>query len=232
MCIEQDWHKGISVSKNNIKMDEENKAKVISISLPAGPPKAGGSCNPDACKFCWKQCYSRLMAARRKNTLEAYQRNLRLYKNNSDQFFEKIFYTMKLEKPDLFRFFVGGDFPDQRFVDLSIEVSKQVDTSMLAFTKTHFGSHNFSFKGRPANYEIILSAWPGMPIKRRRGMRIAWMQDCQEDRIPTNAFQCNGNCIDCRYCWGKKNDVWFPIHGGGITKKKKEAIQMMKGKAA
>lgn len=215
-------------------MDEEDKGKVISVSTPAGPPTSGGTCNPDACKFCWKQCYNRLMTARgdRKNTLKAYQRNKRLYEHNPDSFFNKIYHNIKLEEPDLFRFFVGGDFPNQQFVNLSIELAKQVNTPMLAFTKTHFGEHNFSFAGRPDNYEIILSAWPGMPIRRRKGMKVAWLQDCNEDRIPDNAFQCDNNCIDCRYCWGKTNDVWFPIHGGGMAKRKQAAIALMKERAA
>ena len=60
----------VCISKGNSKM-----GAIPSVSLPAGI-----TCNPDA--PCYKACYARRLAARRRQAGESYERNLRVYQTS------------------------------------------------------------------------------------------------------------------------------------------------------
>jgi hypothetical protein len=121
-----------------------------------------------------------------------------------------------INAPRYFRWFVGGDCPDPQFWALIIETAKDFPSvRFLLFTKQYS-----LIKGRvPANLEVVVSSWPGLPIpaKLRRRFRVAWYRDPEnlDPRIPDDALECPGGCDHCGMCWSLGEigrDVVFDKH--------------------
>jgi hypothetical protein len=110
-----------------------------------------------------------------------------------------------------FRWFVGGDIPNQDFVDMMIRVGKIFPhIQFLAFTKRY----KFDYRFIPSNLNIVFSAWPGLKMVNRYNRPVAWMQDGTESRIPSTAIKCSGTCENCGICWNLPcgYSVWFEKH--------------------
>lgn len=160
----------------------------------------------------------------------AWDMNIKCYKKNPLQFWGLIQSYIDKKKPEWFRFFVSGDFPNRMMVsDLINFASNNPDVKFLAFTKRYTWLPDPKFI--PGNLTIIVSMWPGMPLpdiltpkKDKADKRLKYWnypkafmrdQDNLDCRIPTDAIECPGNCESCGMCWNLNTigrDVVFNKH--------------------
>ena len=143
----------------------------------------------------------------------SYAANWELLTHDREDYHAQLDAWLSRRAPGFFRFHVSGDFVDCDHLHRSMVLaSLHPETKFLAFTKNHGILPRLNII--PVNFTVIASMWPGWG-KRPRGYRVAWMQDGTEDRIPTNALPCPGNCETCGMCWNLrtlKRDVWFHYH--------------------
>jgi hypothetical protein len=164
------------------------------------------SCNHDAPCRKWGQCYA-LNAV--KNYVEcrvAWADNWHFWQWFPDIYFDLVYhYTrrrmrldIKREKDTYFRWHVGGDIPDQRYLEGMKALARKLPAvHFLCFTKMQ----SLDYSSTPANLQIIFSMWPGWGWHMHSG-RSAWLWDEEHDgRIPANHFLCPGECPSCGRCW-------------------------------
>lgn len=158
------------------------------------------------------QCYACKFLDRpivRKNWTE----NTKIIEKNPAKFFADIADYLETKQPKMFRFWVGGDFPTQKTVNLAFNLARKFpNIKFLAFTKRWFDGFNFS--RAPENFAIIYSAWTTLPVPPSDRPR-AWLNDGKETRIPKTAIKCFGRCDSCGMCWELPKigaDVYFDIH--------------------
>ena len=195
----------IAIAKGNTKMGDN----MPSISLPPGT-----TCSEIACKTCLKSCY--IMKAWRmyKATRAAYKRNLKIWKTAPEEYMQQVREYLKKKKPRFFRWHVGGDIPDQYYLDWMLSIAANFHkTKFLVFTKKY--ELDYSKSRFVKNLAVVFSAWPGVSIDRMKGVPIAWMQDGTETRVPEGALECHGGCSTCGMCWNLPKlgkDVFFNKH--------------------
>lgn len=115
----------------------------------------------------------------------------------------------------LFRIHASGDFISPEYADAWARLAEDFpEVRFLAFTKFWENIRGISF---PANFSLVLSAWPGMEVPEDLATeyRVSWCQDGTEDRVPEDAMHCPGDCDSCGLCWylaETGRDVWFTKH--------------------
>ena len=207
----------ISISQGNRKM-----GSIPSVSMPPDL-----TCNPFLA--CYKdRCYAKRMMQRRDVVGRAWRNNLHEFKKDP-LFFEKyISGYLEKEKPERFRWHVGGEIPSVDslvYFDIINNIAKKYpNTKFLIFTKMYnLVDH---FKTHPDNLSIIISLWPNenfivqseinnkwKTIRDIRNYKIAWLSD--DNRVKTeafNPFECKNNCTWCGMCWTNKRDIVFKRH--------------------
>ena len=228
------------MSKKNIKnlTPEEKMAKIEEFSLRSNEICANNNnrklgkacisvpfpiavCNPDA--PCFKKCYAQHGCQSFANVQGAYYRNLRLYNNSADDFFEQLYYKIKFSGLPKLRFFDSGDYPDAEFLARSVELAKKFpDVKFMAFTKKyHMVNEYLNKNGKlPDNYNIVFSAWDRLwDVPNPHYLPIAYVKFKNErmtPEMPSNVFHCPGRkstCSACGVCWNKKvKAVYFDEH--------------------
>ena len=201
----------ISISKGNDKL-----GSICNISLP--PIVTCPKNTP-----CSKRCYARRIYVRRPVVRKAWNKNLKLYQDDPNAYFQLLDQHLKKSKLTHFRFHVSGDIPDKNyFIKMLQVVDNNKDIKFLVFTKRFDLLKDFN--QRRNNLSIVLSMWPGMQVGEEvfRSFPKAWVYDKNniDDRIPANVSQCNSNCQTCdggkgKNCWSlyeTKQDVVFHIH--------------------
>lgn len=188
----------INISPGNSKL-----GSIPSVSLIPG--KDCGNCG-----HCFSGCYARKIANLRPKVLRAWARNSILARNDRGAYFGQLNLWLNLHQPKFFRFHVGGDIPDQDYLDRMILLARECpSTRFLAFTKMF----HLSYRSLPPNLKIRFSRWPGDGrVRRKRGIPFAWMQDGTEKRMPGDSISCLGGCEDCTLCWEDERDVIFKKH--------------------
>lgn len=184
-------------------------SKVPFPNISHTPIKGCGNCGE-----CAGDCYAMRPYRQYPNTKAAWDSNLELWEADPDRYIADLMAFLGKTRKRMFRFFVAGDVPDQRYIDqvMSAAACKYPHIRFLVFTKMH----HLDYSERPDNLQVVFSQWPGMPMPTRTdGIQLAWMQDGTEKRIPKDALWCPGNCGNCGMCWelnklGK--DVWFDKH--------------------
>lgn len=197
----------VSITLGNHKLGKKiaNTSLTPILSCPSNIP-------------CVKECYALKSYLQYPNVKKAWDRNLRLYLRESYSYFTQIDKFLQNKSVLFFRYLVGGDIPDTRYLLGMVELAvKNPDTNFLSFTKNYSILAAIKRKELPKNLNIIASAWPGYPIPnyiKKNGYRIAWMQDGTEKRIPKGSFLCKGSCENCLNCWNskKKIDIIMPKH--------------------
>lgn len=195
----------------NISPENRKMGRMPSVSLP---PVV--TCNRDA--GCTRgDCYALRMCDYAIGCRKSWGRNLEQWRENPAEFERELdAYFGNLNAPRYFRWFVGGDIPDPHFWLLMVRIARKYpQVRFLAFSK----QYEF-LRGRiPSNLQIVVSAWPGLPIPRRlrRRFRVAWMRDPKnpDPRIPDDALKCPGGCDHCGMCWNLGEigrDVVFDKH--------------------
>lgn len=201
----------ISISKGNIKMGQ-----IPSVSLP--PVK---TCSPDACKTCAKQkCYALKIYKLRKTVRDAYNRNLKILKEDPEQFWREV--EAAIMTTTVFRFSVSGDIYDKDYLKHMVKLAeKYPHCEMLAFTKKFdlcnewLATHSFCF---PRNLHIIYSAWRGLEMNNPFDMpecHVIFKDGTMTAKKQKVSYYCGGNCMEC-YC--------SPNHRGCLSLRKGEQI--------
>lgn len=204
--------KEISISKGNRKL-----GNIYNISLP--PIKSCENKLP-----CYRKCYARKAYRLYPETKAAWDKNYELYKAWPAEYFKLLDEFLTKTGPAHFRFHVGGDIPDAKYLNRMIQlVNKHKDIKFLAYTKKFNLLKTLS--APPGNLSIVLSMWSNLPIDKdlQKKFPLAWVYDKKnpDQRIPkTRVINCNSNCQTCnrnkgKACWSLaelKKDVVFHIH--------------------
>lgn len=197
------------IKSNKINMSNGN-SKTGKLCLNLAFPV--NTCREDA--PCKQTCYACKGCQVFANVQGAYYRNLRLYRDNPDDFFEQIYCKVKSSKLPKVRLFDSGDFPDVDFLVRLVNLCKKTpDVSYMAFTKKYELVNEYIDKNGdlPDNLNIIFSAWDKLweiPNPHELGVAYVNFDDKElNPDLPKNAFVCPGRkstCSDCGICWSKK----------------------------
>ncbi len=192
----------LKISKGNKKI-----GGVPNFSLTPGV-----SCVPNIPCFT-EGCYAK-KALMYPATRRAWASNLDLYLQYPFKFFRDLHEWLAINKPERFRAFVGGDFPNEDFwIKFAEVVNRHPETSFLAFTKRY----DYDYSIKPDNCQIILSTWPGVPLPENEDLPWAWLEEDIRFPLGSMYLKCQGNCSgSCNYkCWSlidKDIPVIFPKH--------------------
>ena len=191
-----DYCRLISISKGNRKT-----GAIRSLSTP---PYI--TCDPGL--HCYKACYAARMKNYAPSTITAWTRNLELYKNNPQMYWDAVEYLTVTDA--CFRYSVGGDIVDNYYFErMCTTAETNVQCDYLVFTKK-YGLVNkvLDYREQPDNLQILFSvdfeqAEPDNPHK----LPLVHVVDSLED-IPEDWIVCGGNCTECRCrntgCWTLK----------------------------
>lgn len=197
---------GVTISNGNSKLGNN----IPNISLPPGR-----SCQPGV--LCAKACYARKAWKQYPSTRDAWTGNYDIATNNPAKFFKILWKYLAWKKPDRFRIHTAGDFFSQDYVDRWGALAECVPgTRFLAFTKAW--CFNFTRLIALSNVSIIFSRWPGDadPPQLATTSKQAWVKipGAADNRIPTSATECSGDCATCDLCWAllPGQSVSFQLH--------------------
>ena len=205
----KDYIDFLANQSNEINMGNNN-SKTGKACLTLAFPTC--TCRSDA--PCRKTCYASKGFQQMTNVQAAYYRNLRLYYDDPDNFFEQVYCKVKFSGLPKVRIFDSGDFPDMAFLVRLVELcNKTPNTKYMAFTKQYELVNDYISKNGklPDNLNIIFSAWDKLwEVPNPHGLGVAYV-DFDDKRlnpeIPKNAFMCPGRestCSACGACWSKK----------------------------
>lgn len=198
----------ISISEKNRKM-----GPIPSISFPSG-----FTCDPNV--PCWPKCYASNIENKYDDTIKAYWRNYRIYKQDPARFWRELEARIMMSR--FFRSGVSGDFPDIDYLRGLIEIAKRNQhCTILAFTKRYTFVNMLVAQGVeiPENLKIIFSAWPG--YKMINPYHFPESHVLFKDGTTTasdGAKWCGGCCFECAKagcgCWTLKfgEQVLFAEH--------------------
>lgn len=193
---------------NEINMGNHNSktgAACLNLAFPVCV------CREDA--PCKKTCYANKGCQTMCKVQAAYYRNLRLYNEDPDEFFNQVFYKIKYSGLTMVRLFDSGDFPDDDFLIRMCNLCKKFpNVKFMAFTKKYDLVNNYlDNNALPNNFNILFSAWDKMwEVPNPHNLGIAYVS-FNDSRLtpdyPKNSFVCPGRestCSACRACWSKK----------------------------
>ena len=194
---------------NEISMSNKNSKTGIACLNIAFPVV---TCREDA--PCKSTCYACKGCQTMAVVQGAYYRNLRLYHDDPDNFFEQVYYKVRFSGLPKVRWFDSGDIPDEEFFDRMVELCKRtLDVKHMAFTKKYEIVNTYIDKNGklPDNLNVMFSAWDMLwEVHNPHGLGMAYV-DFNDKRlnpeIPSNAFRCPGRestCSACGACWSKK----------------------------
>jgi hypothetical protein len=192
----------ISMANNNSKTGKA----CLNIAFPVCV------CRNDA--PCKEVCYACKGCQQFANVQAAYYRNLRLYFDDPDNFFEQVYCKVKFAGLPKVRLFDSGDFPDYDFLVRLVDLcNKTKDVKYMAFTKKYDLVNKYIDENGdlPANLNIMFSAWDRLwEVLNPHNLGVAYV-DFDDKRMnpewPQNAFVCPGRkttCSACGACWSKK----------------------------
>lgn len=197
-------NKNVSISKGNIKM-----GSIPSVSLPVGI-----TCNPNA--PCFKKCYARLLAARRKNCKDAYENNLDILTEDPALYWLQVKAAASMSR--YFRYHVSGDIPNLDYFKQMVKTAAELPhTNFLAFTKQFPIVNDFLNAGGviPDNLKVIYSNWGNWKCDNPHGLPVC--EVIFKGSEPADDWKvCGGNCTECACrgvgCWELKNGETIAIY--------------------
>ena len=194
-------------------------------TIPCWNQVPGRTCSPEACSHCMREgCYAM------KNMLRAgydIEKN-KVFRNWTENTVMAMNHLAELESmleeyfsgisaPRFFRIHASGDFHSTEYGMMWYRIAERhPDVRFLAFTKQWNVAREVPFDTLP-NFSLVLSGWTGIriPDDLRARYRCAWCDDGLEDRIPSDAIECPGNCETCGMCWKLRElgrDTYFHKH--------------------
>lgn len=194
----------VSISTSN------RKTGTASVSLPPGE-----ACVPGIACFTKEGCYAWKMYFNTNglytNVKSAWDRNMRVWKADAANYFSQVFDWLNKNRPEYFRWHVGGDFPSLQYLESVREVAKLTPyTRHTAYTKRYDWLPVSPDEFGP-NMNVMPSGWPGIPMPERiiEKYGIFWLDNPKEPdvRIPEDTIDCPGSCPGCRWCWNTYMDV-------------------------
>lgn len=169
-------------------------------------------CRPDA--PCRKGCYAMKGCQQIAKVQAAYYRNLRLYNEDPENFFEQVYCKIKFSGLPKVRWFDSGDVPCEDFFERMVELCKRTpNTAHMMFTKKYEIVNEYIDKhgALPANLNVLFSAWDRLwevPNPHKLGVAYVDFDDKRMNPdIPSYAFTCPGRestCSACSACWNKR----------------------------
>ena len=169
-------------------------------------------CREDA--PCRKTCYANKGCQQIEKVQAAYYRNLRIYNDDPDNFFEQVYYKVKFTGLPKVRIFDSGDLPSYDFFERLVEVCKKTPgAKYMMFTKKYEIVNEYIDRNGnlPDNLNVMFSAWDRLwDVPNPHGLGVAYV-DFEDKRlnpdIPRYAFKCPGRestCSACGACWNKR----------------------------
>lgn len=214
----QEYIDFLANKSNEISMSNHNSktgAACLNLAFPVC------TCRSDApCKATCYACKGRQQISK---VQAAYYRNLRLYYDDPDGFFEQVYYKIKFSGLPKVRWFDSGDIPDAEFFMRMVELCKKTPQAKhMAFTKKYEIVNDYIGKNGklPDNLNIMFSAWDCLwNVPNPHGLGVAYV-DFNDKRLnpefPENAFVCPGRkstCSACGACFSKNlKSVIFHQH--------------------
>ncbi len=197
----------ITISPGNHKLGD-----ITSISLPVDK-----TCRKNA--PCKKVCYAKHGKMMYDNVKKAYEKNYRIYMQDSNEYFHQIRKYIMQYDPKYFRFHVAGDIPNRLYLQhifgLAIYYSS---TNFSLYTKKYMLVNRYldiREEGETYrllnNLNIMFSHWTGVDITgiNRHNLPIAYYcpkgEDAEKYSEKYNAKICPGSCQDCKYCYEREN---------------------------
>ena len=175
----------LKISEGNSKI-----GKIPNLSLP---PVV--TCRPDA-PCAQHGCYAAKFYRMYPNVRNAWDSNLRLLQEDPEKFFYDLTLYLAVNKPERFRLFVSGDFPNELFfIQIMSIFDSYPETQVLCFTKRY----DYPLHLAPENVNLILSMWPGLEVPDVSvDYPCAWL--AEDDRRPVAThIRCLSNCVECGY---------------------------------
>jgi hypothetical protein len=182
--------------------DGKHRVSVVNGNSKLGHIDCMSLCPGSSCAAgvpCLHECYAMKAWHMYDPTRTAWRGNEKAARENPAFFFDCFDKYLTKHSPDFFRLHVGGDFFSRDYMRGWYELAKRhPGTRFLAFTKQYTF---LNVGGRPDNFELVVSAWPGMKLPRTK-LPIAYMQDDAgvETRVK-NAIRCPGSCQQCGMCF-------------------------------
>ena len=205
------------------------------ISISNHNSKTGSCCNNLAFPTCTCRedapckasgCYCMKGRQAMCNVVAAYVRNLMIYNNDHDDFWEQVKFKIKHNPLPLFRWFDAGDILDYEFFCGMVELAKIFpNIRFMSFTKKYdIVNEWLATNGDlPKNLNIIFSAWHiGWKVNNPFGMPVAYVDfkdQTLNPQFPKGITGCPNQsdktitCSMCQKCWNKKiKSVVFKQH--------------------
>lgn len=193
----------ISVNNGNAKTGKG----CLTISFPTC------ACREDA--PCKKGCYCMKGRQQYSNVLGSYFRNLRIWREDPQNFEEQLCYQIKFSGLSLIRYCSAGDIPDANFLDMMFRVAKKFPkVNFLAYTKKYEMVNDYldTHPEIPDNLTIRFSYWHvGWRVDNRHNLPVAYVDFKDQSLnpfIPSNAYKCKGGkeytCTMCQVCFKKQ----------------------------
>jgi hypothetical protein len=196
------------------------------ISLSNHNSKTGSCCNNLAFPTCTCRedapckasgCYCMKGRQAMCNVVAAYVRNLMIYNNDHDDFWEQVKFKIKHNPLPLFRWFDAGDILDYEFFCGMVDLAKAFpNIRFMSFTKKYdIVNEWLATNGDlPKNLNIIFSAWHiGWKVNNPYGMPVAYVDfkdQTLNPQFPKGITGCPNQsdktitCSMCQKCWSKK----------------------------
>ena len=205
----QEYIDFLANKSNEINMGNKNSktgAACLNLAFPVCVCREDAPCKATcyACKGCQQMA----------TVQAAYYRNLRLYHDDPDNFFEQVYCKIKFSGLPKVRWFDSGDIVDAEFFSRMVELCKRTpNTKHMDFTKKYEIANAYIDKNAklPSNLNVLFSAWDKLwEVPNPYGIGVAYV-DFNDKRLnpefPKNAFVCPGRastCSACGACWSKK----------------------------
>ena len=196
------------------------------ISISNHNSKTGSCCNNLAFPTCTCRedapckasgCYCMKGRQAMCNVVAAYVRNLMIYNNDHDDFWEQVKFKIKHNPLPLFRWFDAGDILDYEFFCGMVDLAKAFpNIRFMSFTKKYDIVNEWltSNGDLPNNLNIIFSAWHiGWKVNNPYGMPVAYVDfkdQTLNPQFPKGITGCPNQsdktitCSMCQKCWNKK----------------------------
>ena len=189
------------MSKISISMGNEKIGKIPSFSMP---PVA--SCNSAAVcgdGECGSYCYALNLYRRFPNVRAAYDRNFEMWKNSPSEVIAQLDSFFNSERPNLFRWFVSGDIPDQLFLTHMIRFAKRYpEIRFLTYTKRDILiASAYPYIESLGNLSIILSDGKNWHPMNPYGMPVAFVDESGEHSYSGEFCECKVQCSKCKKCF-------------------------------
>jgi hypothetical protein len=226
--------------ENKVMMPREEYIEFLAnqsgeISISNHNSKTGSCCNNLAFPTCTCRedapckasgCYCMKGTQAMCKVVAAYLRNLQIYNNDSDDFWEQVRFKIKHNPLPLFRWFDAGDILDYEFFCGMVELANEFpNIRFMSFTKKYDIVNEWlaTYGDLPNNLNIIFSAWHiGWKVNNPFDMPVAYVDfkdQTLNPQFPKGITGCPNQsdktitCSMCQKCWNKKiKSVVFKQH--------------------